>query len=394
MTRRLRVLVIPSWYPADDSPTSGVFIYQQVRALREVADVAVLYVREARVGQPVAVGADDGVTVVRAALQMPSPSRTLPGRVRAVLTNLSNRFVGYRRMGQAAFDALRDDWGVPDIVHVQALWPAAGIARDIKRRHGIPYVVTEHSEEYSAASERRLVRTPGMLPLVLRPLADAASRTIVVSRFLGDRLVQLGLARDPVVIPNVVPDAFPAVAPGAPPHGILHVSIMGPAKDIGRLLDAVDMLRRRRTDFVLVMVGDGELRPQMEARTRELDLGAFVRFVGEKSAQEVRDLRAQSAFGVVSSIHETFSVVAAESLMSGRPVVSTRCGGPEEFITPQVGRLVAAQDSGALADGLDWMLDHFREFDPVALHDYATARFAPAVVAEEIVAVYREVLGG
>ena len=78
-----------------------------------------------------------------------------------------------------------------------------------------------------------------------------------------------------------------------------------------------------------------------------------------------------SAFTVVSSTHETFSVIAAESLMCGRPVLSTRCGGPEEFITPEVGQLIDAGSVDALVDGLDWMLDHFNEFDPDSLHEYA-----------------------
>jgi glycosyltransferase involved in cell wall biosynthesis len=73
-------------------------------------------------------------------------------------------------------------------------------------------------------------------------------------------------------------------------------------------------------------------------------------------------------------------------------VVSTRCGGPEEFITPDVGLLVDAGDPDALADGLDWMLDHSAEFDPALLHAYAAERFAPDVVAQRILSVYREVL--
>ena len=120
------------------------------------------------------------------------------------------------------------------------------IARDIKRRFGTPYIVTEHSEEYLASSNRRLVKTPGALPLLLRPLAHGASRTVAVSRFLADRLSALGLAVDPVVIPNIVPVAEASPMPTAAPHVIAHVSIMSPAKNIGTLLEAVGHLRARR----------------------------------------------------------------------------------------------------------------------------------------------------
>ncbi len=377
MTASPRVLVIPSWYPSAEAPTAGIFIRQQVDALAAACEVAVLHVDAARRTSDAALTVEDGVTVLRSVIDASS---------------LSARFFTYRRAGLAAFERLRKEWGMPDIIHVQALWPAAMIARAISRRYGIPYVVTEHSEEYLAQSERRLVRTPGMLPLVLRPLARGASRTIAVSRSLASRLTELGLARDPVVIPNVVPVSEPAPRTVALPRVIAHVSVMGPAKNLPALLRAIDALRARRDDFVLQLAGDGERRAEAEALAASLGLAGFVEFIGPKSATEVRELYARSAFAVISSTHETFSVVAAEALMCGRPVLSTRCGGPEEFITPEVGRLVANDDVAALADGLDWMLDHHTDFDPEMLHEYARKRFAPDVVAAQILDVYRSVL--
>ena len=80
--------------------------------------------------------------------------------------------------------------------------------------------------------------------------------------------------------------------------------------------------------------------------------------------------------------------------MCGRPVVSTRCGGPEEFITSEVGLLVEPNSADALAEGISWMLDHRERYDAKLLSEYAAARFAPDVVACRIVEVYRSVLDG
>ncbi len=378
MSALLRVLVVPSWYPSTDDLTAGVFIAQQVRALAPRADVAVLHVDAGKRAFGPTVAEEDGVMVVRSGV---------------VAKGLSGRFLAYRGAGRSAFAALRGQWGVPDIIHVQALWPAGLIGRSLSRVLAVPYVVTEHSEEYLSASNRRLVRTPGMV-LLLRPLALGASRTIAVSRFLGDRLVELGLASHPVVVPNVVPLSSPQPVSTEPPYVISHVSVMGPAKNLIGLVQAVDKLRTRRSDFRLRLLGDGESRQEAERLAESLYLSGVVDFVGRRSPDEVRAALAQAAFTVVSSTHETFSVSAAESLMCGRPVLSTRCGGPEEFITPEVGHLVDAGSVDALVEGLDWMLDHFTDFDPQTLHEYARSRFAPDVVATQILQVYREVLGG
>jgi glycosyltransferase involved in cell wall biosynthesis len=56
-----------------------------------------------------------------------------------------------------------------------------------------------------------------------------------------------------------------------------------------------------------------------------------------------------------------------------------------------VGRLVDTI-AEALAEGLAWMLDHFTDFNPEALHGYARERFAPEAVAGRILDVYRGVL--
>ncbi len=388
----LKVLVIPSWYPSDEHPTAGVFIQQQVRALRQHADVAVLYVRTGPEAFGTHLSHEDGVAVARAVVETAPLPASASGRVRALPASIRSRLLHYPAVGLAAFEQLCETWGHPDIVHVQALFPAALIARATKRKHGIPYVVTEHSEEYLPSSELRLVKRPGAVPLVLRPLARGASRTIAVSRFLADRLVELGLAVDPVVIPNVVPVVSPAPMPLGAPHAIAHVSIMGPAKNLDGLLRAVDRLRGRRSDFTLRLVGDGQCREELERLSGSLGLGEVVEFTGTMRPEEVQGVFASSAFTVISSTHETFSVVAAESLMSGRPVLSTRCGGPEEYLTSDVGRLIDAGSVDALVEGLDWMLDHFADFDPEALHAYARARFAPDVVAERVMAVYRAVL--
>ncbi|NTU70758.1 MAG: glycosyltransferase family 4 protein [Coriobacteriia bacterium] len=374
----MKVLVIPSWYPGPRDGNAGVFIRQQVRALTHVADVAVLFVEQGAGGFEPLVAEEDGATVVRVGVDG---------------SGLRARYFGYRSAGRAGFAALEKAWGTPDVVHVQALWPAALIARDIKREHGIPFVVTEHSEEYAAASQRRLVRTPGMLPLILRPLAREAADYIAVSRTLAGRLEQLGLCDRAQVIPNVVPEFGPYQRPSAATQTIAHISSMGPAKRVDLLVEAAELLRVTRDDFVLRLIGDGEGRAGLEAMVRERGLGRFVRFDGLVSEAEVAAVLDECSFSAISSAHETFSVVAAESLMAGRPVVSTRCGGPEEFVTPEVGRLVDGDDAASLAAALGWMLDHASEFAPQMLHDYAAERFAPGVVAQRLVEVYRGVLG-
>lgn len=385
-------LIIPSWYPDADQPMAGIFIKEQVLALRDYADVAVLHVREAPFPVGPRISVEDGVPVVRAQIAKGGKGHGRAARVSAMASGVSRKLFRYPKVGLEAFELLRETQGAPDIIHVQALWPAGIIAQAISRRHKIPYVVTEHSEEYLAGTNRKLTKYPLFVRHVLVPLAAGAVSTIAVSRFLGERLVELGLAKDPVVVPNAVRPvkAYPQVM--RKPHVITHVSVMGPAKNIAGLLQACARLSTKRADFRLRLVGDGELRDELEAMSRSLGLAGIVEFTGRKSLEEVYDLLADSAFAVVSSFYETFSMAAAEALMCGRPVLSTRCGGPSEFITAETGLLVESDDVQALTEGLDWMLDNYTRFDPLRLNEYARKRFSPDVVGRQIVDVYEEAL--
>ena len=107
-------------------------------------------------------------------------------------------------------------------------------------------------------------------------------------------------------------------------------------------------------------------RPTLAARLRSgadrramtdliasLGLGTAVTVVNGADPPAVAAAMRRSTFVVVSSTRrETFCSVAAEALACGTPLVVTRCGGPEEFVTPEDGVMVEPDDPSALAAGI------------------------------------------
>ena len=79
---------------------------------------------------------------------------------------------------------------------------------------------------------------------------------------------------------------------------------------------------------------------------------------------------------------------AVEALASGTPVLATRCGGPEEFVTKDVGLLVSPGDPKTLCEGLDYMLDNLHRYSRRRISEYAIERFSAEHVGAQLHRVY------
>jgi glycosyltransferase involved in cell wall biosynthesis len=160
------------------------------------------------------------------------------------------------------------------------------------------------------------------------------------------------------------------------------------------LLEAFALLRRRGVEVRLALAGDPYYRAyEREAqRLRELaetlGVAEFIDMLGGQPPADVARLMAESAVVVLPSRRESFGAVLIEALACGTPVVATRCGGPEEIVTPDVGKLVPTEDPPALAAALLDVLEHAEAYDPQALRRYALTRFGPATVGQQIATRY------
>lgn len=124
------------------------------------------------------------------------------------------------------------------------------------------------------------------------------------------------------------------------------------------LVEAAGMLKREGRTFELVLVGDGPMRPEVEALIARERLGQNVRITGWASGEEVRhEIEAARAF-VLPSFAEGLPVVLMEALGRGRPVISTYIAGIPELVQTDVnGWLVPAGSAPHVAEAMRAVLD-------------------------------------
>jgi glycosyltransferase involved in cell wall biosynthesis len=131
---------------------------------------------------------------------------------------------------------------------------------------------------------------------------------------------------------------------------ILTVARLAPWKGVGTLVEILAKL----PEFVrLVVVGDGPIRPSLEARVARMGLENRVQFVGSVPLGETHSYFADSDIFVLFSGYEGFSHVLLEASHAGLPIIaSDRGGNPELIHHRQNGLLVPWPDTEGLEKAL------------------------------------------
>ncbi len=283
-----------------------------------------------------------------------------------------------------------------DVIHAHFTYPDGVAAVLLGRLYGIPVIITEHTLWLPWMRHKRLVRHQAAWA------ARNCSAHIAVSEAVRDHIGQITGDPDKVkVIPNVVDGAVFTRAQNQQrtPGQILFVGIVRASKGLDLLLHALHELRRARPEVRLKVVGEPFYRAYRQEADRlaqltdQLGLADCVELVGGKSPADTAQLMAQSEVVVLPSRRESFGAVLIEALACGTPVVATRCGGPEDIVTPAVGRLVPPEDPHALASALAEVLDNQQAYASDALRRYALAHFGAPVVAQQLGNEYATLVG-
>lgn len=162
------------------------------------------------------------------------------------------------------------------------------------------------------------------------------------------------------VIPSGVD--LDAIRLGAPPHEtararlgvdsetrlLVGVGRLEPVKGFQSLVKALPLILSVVPSARLLLVGEGSLRPVLEADARTLGVADRVGIVGVRS--DVAAFLAAADLVVVPSLNEGMGRVLVEAMALGRPVVATRVGGiPAVVADGETGALVPPDDPPALA---------------------------------------------
>jgi glycosyltransferase involved in cell wall biosynthesis len=289
------------------------------------------------------------------------PSRPVPG-------DPEDRLPRWGCMHDAVEDAVEDGC---DLLHIQTPFVAHYAGIKLARRYGVPVIATYHTlfEEYlkhyaplvPAAWLRGLARR------FSRRQCNALDAVIVPSNAIRERLESYGVSAPMHILPTGIP--MHVSAPDARQSfrerfGIdlgrpvaLFVGRVAHEKNIGFLLDAIDLSREFQPQILLLIAGEGPALASLRKAVADRGLQASVQFIGYLDRE--RDLPACYAAAdvfVFASRTETQGLVLLEAMSAGLPVVALAEMGTVDILGAGRGAIVPDDNPYAFALALTGLL--------------------------------------
>lgn len=278
-------------------------------------------------------------------------------------------------------------FGKPDVLHAHVGYPGGYIASKLSEKHDIPFMITEHMGPFPFSD----FRSGNHLKKELKEPLLQSYKNLAVSHHLKGEMMKYDISSE--VFHNYIDDDFFSFGNAEKSSNLklLHIGRLAPEKRQEDLLKALSLLPST-LDFELVIAGEGELKDYLIKYAQQLGVADRVVFCGNLSREQIREHLWASDLLLLSSNYENFPVSIMEALACGKPVVATKCGGPEEMINAKNGLLANSMDPSDLADKIEQAVGNLTQFDPDTIRADFDSRFGYKVALPRLRNIYQQVI--
>ncbi len=413
----MNIFYIPSWYPSATDPLTGCFF-------RDQALVLARHFPEVNIGISTW-GQNDERLLLWSARPLSSMKKMFVTEKFSFTQNeISNNVVEYFspaftwswkiRKGNIHkiikanlknYHLFEEKFGKPDVIHAHTAFPGGYIAMKISGITGIPYIITEHMSPFPF--NYYTTKSGGLANRIRNPYTRSKVN-IAVSFALADKMTAFGVPNVKVIHNSLDEQIFRPPKENPPPSPFIFFTLgrMTAQKGIDILLRAIKLVGPDNK-IRFKIGGDGEDLEKYKKLAFDLGINQQVQWLGSlNQKQVVSEMQNCHAF-VLPSRHESMGIVFAEAIACGKPVIGTRCGGPEEIINNINGYLIPPENpeethdqethdraSLHLANAIQRMTGNYGLFDAKTIRGDFLQRFSSKTITAQIMEIYTGVIGG
>ena len=276
-----------------------------------------------------------------------------------------------------------------DLMHCHFILPDGLIALWLRRKFGIPLVVTAHGSDVPGYNPDRFKLIHRLISPVWRAIARTIDTIICPSRYLEDLIV----SHEPKANTHTIPNGFDIERfnpDNARKESILVVTRMLRRKGVQDVLRA---LAEPGIDFEINIVGTGPYLDKLMTLDRELGTNATFHGWLENDSDQFRRLLEESSIFVFPSHAENFPLVLLEAMAAGAAIITTDQSGCREVVG-NTALHVPPGDPGAIRKAIERLISDraLRERLGRAARERLEENFGWPSVTESHISTYLELI--
>ncbi|MCB6607642.1 glycosyltransferase [[Clostridium] symbiosum] len=370
------ILIIGRGYPTPKYKTNGIFEYDQAKALAKCGNKVVyialdlrLFIHRRDYKQKHFVA--DGVDVEL--VNIPFGSR--PQKVVYPLYIYGMKYI---------LKKIYIKYGYPEIIHSHFPEISYICAKSIQSKR-IPFIITEHSSKVHCRNLNKFEKK------MLFYAYKKADKVLAVSESLC-KVIFEDFHISAVSIPNLVNlDSFNYSERDTHQKNIfISVGNLIELKQMDLLVVTFIKLINKFSDIQLYIFGEGSEREKLESLISSHNVQDNIFLMGLRGREEIAEALKKSGTFILLSRSETFGVAMIEALAAGVPVITTRCGGAEEYINNGInGVFVDPYNVEEVIENC--YLDNYK-FISSNISEDIKRKFSNIIVSKKILDIYRDVI--
>lgn len=356
-----KVLHLAKWYPNKAEPLLGIFIRKHIQSVQQSFDNKVISVYQ---------------------------TDTIKSNIQRIVNHYNNteEVVFYHKKG--LLNKIRVLYRVwkeiknfqAHLIHAHVMGWTSSLAFFFSRTNQVPFIISEHWSGYRKKGYAQL----NFASKILRKIsARKAEQICVVSNFLKEDMIKCGVEANYTIIGNVVDGKTLDIGKNKTFSFVFAGDLVQETKNVKGILEAFSEVIKHHKNIKLDIIGDGKDLKNYKNLSDQLKLNNHVSFHGNQSNDYVFKTLSQSHVLVLNSYFETFSIICAEALLCGIPVISTKCGGPESFLNDETGILIDCDSNNQLIKAMKDMVTNYDKYEPEKLKSMAH-QFSMDSIGEKI----------
>lgn len=381
----MHILMIPAFFREKKRPTLGSFFFDQALALKKAGhEVTLLYcdTYSVKCGKDFLIYQEEdevceGIRIYRKKKFCP----------------LKHGMEGYREAFSRGIRELYDTHCKQqkfDMIHAHCCVWAGYAAFQLSKKTKIPYVITEHATLFELHGDSVQGRNK---QLITQSFQNAGEVICVSDAF---RKLLSPYRKDIHVVGNVVDTELFVPAFREKNRECftffcvcyMQTKAQLHKKGIDVLLDSFKELVKEEKKVKLVIGGGGPAEVIVREWIDSRGLSEYVTMTGALPREEVVTGMQECDCFVLPSRYETFGVVYIEAFSCGKPVIAVKNGGPDTFVNPENGILIAPDSVSELTIAMKQMCHEHEKYDPVQIRKTVVSKFSGPAIAKKLEEIY------